>query len=506
MYNIPTIQTNLQTVVGFLQEQNPQIELLSTNLTTATSGLFCNDGSVPYVNLQNIKDLGVNFNNFIFPEWISTIAFLTGNRIKYVYPLWLIGNTYAVRQRVVLNNVGYESLYNNNTGNSPATNRQSWKLLNEYYAIYDAILKIISTTSDSLVNGKTYRIDTLLLTDDFTNIGYVTAGIPFVATGTTPTIWTNSTIVYNLTDATNVNKSPDLNPTYWTEINLFNEFLENRLKTSISNVVNDCLKNRNSILSSKSLYYVNNDGITTIANDTQNCGIKIDFNKDRNIKLKINKIGLHFAAAITNQMTFYLYNQNIFVKSFVVQPTSNNFEWFTLTDCELTTTGVGSCFLYYNRTGLNAEAITNNVVIPRNTDNFVVFNQFEAPSGLDLKLIDESYYKYGIAYISNIDYSIVPDFTEWISLNKNLFAEAIKYQFCLEIYKMYYANSEIRSNRTERNIDFDIIKAEIFSTSEESLNKKLQNIIKDLRIAIADAKIDNLLNNKKKYFSYGIAI
>lgn len=43
--------------------------------------------------------------------------------------------------------------------------------------------------------GRTYVIDDLLGDDDFTNVGFVALDIPFVATGTTPTDWTEETTV-----------------------------------------------------------------------------------------------------------------------------------------------------------------------------------------------------------------------------------------------------------------------------------------------------------------------
>jgi hypothetical protein len=60
----------------------------------------------------------------------------------------------------------------------------------------------VAQTSGLLVIDKTYVIDTVLSTDDFTNCGFVTAGVEFVATATTPTIWTNSTEVFEITDPT----------------------------------------------------------------------------------------------------------------------------------------------------------------------------------------------------------------------------------------------------------------------------------------------------------------
>ena len=43
--------------------------------------------------------------------------------------------------------------------------------------------------------GKKYRVDTLQVGDNFTNIGYTTVGVAFIATGTTPTTWTNNSSV-----------------------------------------------------------------------------------------------------------------------------------------------------------------------------------------------------------------------------------------------------------------------------------------------------------------------
>jgi hypothetical protein len=73
------------------------------------------------------------------------------------------------------------------------------------YTSYNAIITAggyVEGTSGLLIVGKTYYIDFLEVGDDFANVGYVSAGTAFVATGTTPTNWTNGTYVLNLTDST----------------------------------------------------------------------------------------------------------------------------------------------------------------------------------------------------------------------------------------------------------------------------------------------------------------
>lgn len=51
------------------------------------------------------------------------------------------------------------------------------------------------TTGEPLVIGTTYIVAYLSTGDDFSNVGYVADEVPFIATGTTPTTWTNGSTV-----------------------------------------------------------------------------------------------------------------------------------------------------------------------------------------------------------------------------------------------------------------------------------------------------------------------
>lgn len=57
-----------------------------------------------------------------------------------------------------------------------------------------------TSTSGTLTAGRRYRIDTFVAGDDFTNIGAGSnaTGVEFVATGTTPTTWTNGSTVRDI--------------------------------------------------------------------------------------------------------------------------------------------------------------------------------------------------------------------------------------------------------------------------------------------------------------------
>lgn len=78
-------------------------------------------------------------------------------------------------------------------------NRNWQKLGDKFIKQYVADLYQSSNiaTSGVLTIGKTYTIFNLLTGDDFSNVGYASLGVPFVATGTTPTVWINGTAIYS---------------------------------------------------------------------------------------------------------------------------------------------------------------------------------------------------------------------------------------------------------------------------------------------------------------------
>lgn len=71
------------------------------------------------------------------------------------------------------------------------------------YKVYTAKIDtvIISTTSGTLVIGKTYVLAGVAAGDNFANVGYLANKVAFVATATTPTVWSNGTEVTNITDS-----------------------------------------------------------------------------------------------------------------------------------------------------------------------------------------------------------------------------------------------------------------------------------------------------------------
>lgn len=67
------------------------------------------------------------------------------------------------------------------------------------YKVYSALLsqQEVYLESGPLVVGTKYVILELGSGDDFSNVGYVSDNVPFIATGDTPTTWSNGTYVYD---------------------------------------------------------------------------------------------------------------------------------------------------------------------------------------------------------------------------------------------------------------------------------------------------------------------
>lgn len=70
-------------------------------------------------------------------------------------------------------------------------------ILTESYNEISLVLTAVPTplSSGLLVIGRTYLIKVLAVGDNFTNVGFTAVNVPFIATGTTPTVWTNGTSV-----------------------------------------------------------------------------------------------------------------------------------------------------------------------------------------------------------------------------------------------------------------------------------------------------------------------
>jgi hypothetical protein len=433
-FNISTIKSNFISTVGFSETVNIP---LSSVLKTSNSGVIVNDNSISYLNIDFLKDLLENTTDLSYIEWSSSVTYPTNYKVRYTFPTYSALATYANGQYVNYNGNGYKSLSGSNIGNDPETNFAKWQIMPDNFTFYISIL------------------------------------------GTS-----------------NTNKQPDLQPTFWLEKDLFSELLESRLSNATINVIESCTKTDNTIFEQNQLFYgipAKNTLIQNVAGQT--VGMKIRFNKKKNVKAKINKIGIFFTDVVTD-LEFTLWCQNTKITSQKLTSTSNDFAWFDLTGFDLSIDNGGDYYLTYESDdliSLSVQAIDNEWKNSLTVSNFLDFNYFTVATGSDLKTVSTANYKQD-CFISNIDYSIFPDITNFLVNNKNIFAQAIKLQFAIDIYKLLQTNENKRTNNAQRTIDKDFLLLQTTDKRAESdsLINKFMFEIDNIKKSIANAKVDCL--------------
>lgn len=69
---------------------------------------------------------------------------------------------------------------------------------NKREVVFELLTELQYLTSGALTIGKTYIVSSFEFGDDFSNVGYVSEGVPFIATNTTPTTWVNNSVLYEI--------------------------------------------------------------------------------------------------------------------------------------------------------------------------------------------------------------------------------------------------------------------------------------------------------------------
>jgi hypothetical protein len=125
----------------------------------------------------------------------------------------------------------------------------------------------------SLVIGGSYEITSYLSNDDFRNVGAASnaTGVKFVATGTTPTIWTNKSVIRVDTGAPIVNILENTIGNIWWTYSAIGE------------------------------YIANSDALFTSSKTTLQCNKSLDLNSN-------GGIGLILEWSDANQIYIYSYN------------------------------------------------------------------------------------------------------------------------------------------------------------------------------------------------------
>jgi hypothetical protein len=164
-----TRTVNSGTSPGFVDGSEPEITAVVTVGATNTTIDFYFDG-VPFGAQQTV----VNAGSCDDTRALHILGSSSGHRIEgKVHHVYILNFAPTPQEVLDINKYGIPLKWIDPTGASPASQ--------------------IAQTSGTLVVGKEYMIDDWITDDDFTNVGGANVdGTRFVATGTTPTKWTNS--------------------------------------------------------------------------------------------------------------------------------------------------------------------------------------------------------------------------------------------------------------------------------------------------------------------------
>src|SRR5688572_16034355 len=108
MYREKDLQDGLFGLVGFRQTDNPAYPQLANYLLQSSSGLYFEDEH-PLIHIENIDQALKNYARYNFPAYSAGTEYAQFDRVK-------TGDGKV-----------WESLVNNNQGNTPDTSPGSWK-------------------------------------------------------------------------------------------------------------------------------------------------------------------------------------------------------------------------------------------------------------------------------------------------------------------------------------------------------------------------------------------
>lgn len=145
------------------------------------------------INVLSIVSTEINTSNEVYILDRKEIGIIKYSDTEEVFLIKDLSNKFVDNNQDILINITSDNLeIISNSNTIPLILSKELKM--------NLLLDQTLTTSGLLIVGKRYVIynGDLQAGDDFTNVGFVTQGVPFEATGTTPTVWTNGTSVATL--------------------------------------------------------------------------------------------------------------------------------------------------------------------------------------------------------------------------------------------------------------------------------------------------------------------
>lgn len=279
----------------------------------------------------------------------------------------------------------------------------------------------------------------------------------------------------------NIAANTNINDPAWAETTLFSEWLEEKVKSSISRVIVRFVTEKYAasitkpILENKALFDGTGRLSDTINNADKIVGFEIVPIRANGITLKVNRLGMQFTEPGT--YTFYFMHSSCAepIYTIVSEQPKKGFAWVTvdkLLKYSNDTLDVGgSWYLCYKQAELPAGSKAVNKDIDwskgpckscsRNSfiswqawSKFLEIHPFAVNDNFDdISLWDvaEMEYAYNTNWGLNLDISIYCDLTDFIIQERHLFTDVIMKQFAVDMLREFAYNPNVRTNRHSIN-------------------------------------------------------
>lgn len=319
---------------------------------------------------------------------------------------------------------------------------------------------------------------------------------------------TDGTDIYQ--SLVNSNLGNNLNDTnFWRLTDSFSLWLKEQILSSTEIVLSEVLT-PNPIITNDSIYKKGSVLNDLVPNNGKLVGYIFKLLNSEYLQATIDNIGLQFKGTASEEVTFYLYNQNELIQTFAITPTNidGGLVWYDISSNPIIIDGskAGNWYLCYNQTDLTTiDAVGENTIFPQayyydglsdyQLDNAFDVLPFETEIGSNLNEIDDNNFRYTTTFGLNFRITIESNLNYFAKTNINAFAKCVQLQSAYTFLENALGNVNARSNRLERNqtvfFDEKMLSYELKSYEGDTLVLKLKKAYKELKSSIENlAKFD----------------
>jgi len=272
---------------------------------------------------------------------------------------------------------------------------------------------------------------------------------------------------------------------FWTEKTYFSDWLTERVTESIENTLQKTIK-ATPLIDNEQLYRVADPETDVVENKANTkVGLMFQPSSSNYLRFILNRIGMQFVGT-AQDLDLELWNQNELIQTITISLTDGGLNWTIPTDIEkmiMNTNKSGPWFLLYNQDDLTAmNAVGENTLFPQHYNyqksnpgwfEFFDISGISVSDTMDLNDVDINDLVFSNNFGLNLDFTIMPDLTDFITKNRTIFSDVLHLEFAREMLQHMLDNPNVNVNRTERNLNADNLKYQLRSDDKHTIVSRL---------------------------------